>query len=353
MKPLKFTLFTVLFTLGLAVPLLTVEAEETIDVQACPGDYYDFIVGVRGEGTRFMTIRAAFTAGYCQFSDVMKLDDELDTLRENFRTAAFSCADTSAYKKEYQRILMEQYFVLNVRKVRSDVIDEQEAEQYDELNDAILDQLKTDMQELFVTKEKRVSKSVFNDYYASWVVKYEDRLEKYSQCDEGGFAELTSTWEDFVKTIKELSIDIEKPEPLSFKDNIQVDNDLDEAGDQLRDTGRSMINTWEYYKNLINLEKSEDVSPATIGDLSDSDEVFTFGTALEVLSQENTRSKIEAESAERMAKYRLLYGEGGAVAATDMQGILEYLNQITAETNTKDFPSILTGVSKVYDRQCN
>ncbi len=353
MKPLKITLFTLLFTVGLAAPLLSAEAEETIDVQSCPGDYYDFIVGARGEGTRFMTIRAAFTAGYCQFSDVMKLDDELDTLRDNFRTAAFSCADTSAYKKDYQRILMEQYFVLNVRKVRSDVVDEQEAEQYNELNDAILDQLKTEMKDLFVTKEKRVSESVFNDYYTSWAVKYEDRLEKYSQCDEGGFAELSSTWEDFTKTIKELSIDIDKPDKLSFKDNIQVDNDLDEAGDQLRDTGKSMINTWEYYKNLLTIENSENVSPATIKDLSDSEEVLTFGTALEVLAEENTRALIEAESAERMARYRLLYGEGGAVAATDMQGILEYMNQIIAETNAKDYPNILTDVSKVYDRQCN
>lgn len=344
-------LFAGLFLLGTFLPSLKTEAE-TLDVpQTCPFDYYGFIIDVRDENMRSQTIKAAFTMGYCQFYDIMALDDELDSLRENFRNAAFECADTSAYKKDYVRILLEQYFVANVQKNRSDVIREEEAALYAAKKEEILTALKNDMYQKFVVDTGKVTESTFNDYFDSWVQKYDDRIGDYSQCKEGGFAAIEESWLDFVETIQDLSIDIDNP-GLNFKDNIKVDNDLDEAADKFRDTGKSILNTWDYYKNLMTVEKTEVEEPAQVSDLDEAG-VFNFSTALEGLEADTVRATIEAESADRMAKYRLLYGEGGAAAATDMQSILEYLNQVISESNTKDLPGIINGASKVYDKQCD
>lgn len=329
------------------------QAASISDAATCPDDYYGFILTVRGETLRDQSIKEMFTMGYCQLSDIMALDDELDSLREGFRAAAFECADTSAYKKEYTRILLEQYFIRNIQKNRSDVIDVDEAAEYDAIKEERLTQLKNDMIELFVVDEGRLSESTLNDYFDNWVAKYEDRIGDYNQCEEGAWAELTVTWTDFVETIEELSVDIDTSNQVSFEDNVSVDNDLDSAAEDVRDTGKSFVDSWAFYKNLVGLGESEVEAPADVSDLSSSGDTYTFGTILEVLEKDTTRAVIESESAERMAKYKILYGEGGAVAATDMQGILEELNRITVESNTKDFPSIISNVAGIYDRQCN
>lgn len=329
------------------------QAASISDAATCPDDYYGFILTIRGETLRDQSIKDFFTMGYCQLSDIMELDDELDSLREGFRAAAFECADTSAYKEDYLRILLEQYFIRNIQKTRSDVIDVDEAAEYDAVKEERLTALKNDMIQLFVVDESRLSESTLNDYFDNWVAKYEDRIGDYNQCEEGAWAELTVTWNDFVETIEELSVDIDTSNQVSFEDNVSVDNDLDSAAEDVRDAGKSFVDSWGYFKNLVGLGEAEVEAPTDVSDLSSSGDTYTFGTILEVLEEDTTRAVIESESAERMAKYKILYGEGGAVAATDMQGILEELNRITIESNTKDFPGIITGVSKVYDRQCN
>lgn len=338
-----------LFLGGLMLPGLVTNAA-AVDGLTCSSEYYDFILNVRSENTREQFIQD-FRRGSCQLNDIRKLDDELDTVRENFRTAAFNCTDTSAYQKDYQRILMEQYFIRNVQQNRSDVIREKEAVELEAAKEAILDGLKTQMHSLFVVKEGRVTKGVFDDYFDSWVLKYEDRIGNYSRCEEGGFAEITETWNDFVKTLESLSVDVDTSRKNN--DNFTLDNDLDQEQEQLGEIGRSTINKWNYYKSLMGINKAEVEEAAQVSDFDGTGEVFTFGSALNILQSDTTRTIIESESAERLAKYKLLYGEGGAVAATDMQGVLQYMNQIISETNAKDFPGILTGVKGVYDKQCN
>lgn len=344
------SLISLTFLLGLALSLSVPERAEA--ALTCPDDYYGFILTVRSENTRQEGVKDVFTRSYCQLNDLMALDDELDSLRENFRAAAFDCADTTAYKEEYHRILMEQYFVRNVQKVRSDVISSSEGMSYELLRESILTALRNDMESVFVEEEQRVSAAIFDNYFDNWVAKYDDRITDYVFCEEGAWAELTTTWEDFVETIESLSIDIEVKK-IDFSDNISIDNDVDNELRDIGAEGRSVLNTWESYINLMSIETANVETPADIADIVDSGDSFTFGTAMEVLETDTTRAIIEAEGAERRARYRLLYGEGGAVASTDMQGIIAALNQIISETNTKDFPNVITGVSKVYDRQCN
>lgn len=364
-----------LFLSGLATPLLVAQAAtfgesaedfgeditesaedvaDSFDGLGCASEYYSFILTVRNEDTREQFIQD-FRRGFCQLNDIMKLDDELDTVRENFRSASFNCSDTAAYKEDYKRILMEQYFVRNVQQSRSDVIREKEAAAFNAAKDEVLTALKAQMKDIFVDGSNAYfSESDFNDYFDSWVLKYEDRIGNYNQCEEGGFAEIKDEWDDFMETINSLGegIDIDKGEPLSFKDNIKVDNDLDEGVDQVKDVGKSMLKSYEYYKNILNLGNVDVEAPVEVKDFSGSDSSYSFGTVLETIEKDNIRVIIEAESVERMSKYKLLYGEGGAVAATDMQGILQYMNQITSETNIKDFPNVLKDVEIVYDRQC-
>ncbi len=364
-----------LFLSGLVAPLLvaqgattresaedfgedvTESAEDLVDSfdgLGCASKYYSFILTVRNENTREQFVQD-FRRGFCQLNDIMELDDELDTVRENFRSAAFNCSDTAAYKEDYKRILMEQYFIRNVQKSRSDVIREKEAAAFDAAKEEVLTALKAEMKDIFVDGSNAYfSESDFNDTFDSWVLKYEDRIGNYNQCEEGGFAEIKDEWDDFMDTINSLGegLDIDEGDPLSFKDNRNVGTNFDQGVDQVKDIGKSVLKSYEYYKNILNLGNIDVEAPVEVGDFSGSGGSYSFGTVLETIEKDNIRVIIQSESVERMAKYKLLYGEGGAVAATDMQGILQYMNQITSETNIKDFPTILKDVEIVYDRQC-
>ena len=351
MKYTQNILFIFLFCIGVSLPLLA-SAATSSELTSCPDDYYSFILDVRSENTRKQTIKDFFTVGYCQLNDLMILDQELDDLRENFRAAAFNCSNTQSYKEDYQRILMEQYFVRNIQNTRSDIIREVDVKVLDGLKEEKLDRLKEEMTEIFVDKEERVSKGTFDDYFDSWTQKYDDRIANYNQCDEGAWAEVKETWDDFVETMDSMSIDVENP-GFDFNNNISIDNDLGEGVEDFDESVKPVINAWEYLKSLREQGEAKIENPATIEDLSSSGDTYSIVDSFDVLSQDELRYEIAVRTEDRLARYKLLYGEGGAVAATDMQRILEELNAVVNQSNTKDFPNILTGISMVYDKQCN
>lgn len=355
-KPHTFllSLFALLLGFGFTSFFVAdVEAEDdpTFSVQTCPNLYYNFIATVRSENTRSETVQDFFSMGYCQLSDIMALNDELDALQDQFRTAAFNCEDVSSYKEEYERILMEQYFVRHVQDTRSDVLNAVDVEQLEAQIDEKLEILKTEMIEVFVNQEKRVSENTLETYFENWTNKYEDSLAKYRECDEGAWAELGETWQDFVETIQDLSVTVEVDKGKSFKDivtpSVEVDADRDMTA-----FGSALKNAWEYVKSESEKRKNEIETPLQASDIKDSD-IVTFEQAFQALNEGASTYDLDTQSADRMGRYKVLYGMGGSVAATNMQSVLVQLNLILAEMNTKDLPSIATGASKVYDKQCN
>lgn len=357
MKPLSNSLLSLLaLSLGFLVPVFfssTVEAEDdpSLSVQTCPNRYYDFIATVRSEKTRSESIQDFFGMGYCQLSDIIALNDELDSLQDSYRSAAFNCEDVSSYQEEYQRILMEQYFVRHVQDSRSDVLNAVDVEQLEAQIEEKLEILRGEMIELFVIEEERISESELNDYFDNWTSKYEDSLAKYRECDEGAWAELGETWQDFVETIQDLNVTVEVDEGKSFKDIVTPSSDVD-ADRDMTAFGSALKNAWEYVQSEKSKRENELDTPLQVSDLQDSG-IVTFEEAFMNLSQSTSIYDFDTESADRMSRYKVLYGMGGSVAATNMDSILEQLNLILAEVNTKDLPSIATGASKIYDKQCN
>ena len=108
---------------------------------------------------------------------------------------------------------MEQYFIRNIQKIPSDVIGDAEVEKIKSEKSRKLDLLEGKMKEIFVVQENRTTKENFEAYYAEWKEKYDDSIIKYAHCDEGPWAELTTTWNDFIDKMKSIKI---KPEPVEF-----------------------------------------------------------------------------------------------------------------------------------------
>ncbi len=345
MKLKSFLLFG-LFLTGLALPfgLKPVQAESL----TCIDDYYGFILTVRSENSRSESITDMFSLGYCQLNDILDLDDELDQLKENFRTTAEACGSTSTYKKDYQRILMEMYFVRHLKE--GGVLNAVDEAALESLKEEKLATLKSTMEKIFVDDEARVDGPTFDSYFESWSAKYDDRIADYRKCEEGPWAELTSTWTDFVQKIKDLDFTVKTDDGKSIQEILTPDTGSTEQ--DMTALGNSLKNAWEFLKGEEERRKAEIPSPQSVSDVGNQGGSITVDQALDALNSSLKDYSLEERSAERLASYSQLYGAGGSVQATNLQSIMTQLNAVLQEANNKDLPSIAANAAKVSDKQC-
>lgn len=350
---MKLKALSIAVTVGLLGLLWTTPQTPTAQavIATCPGDYYGFIFTAQSVKTSTQGLFDFIKLGFCQLSDIMALKDQLDQVRDSMRTAANSCEDTSAYKTQYTELLMEEYFVRNIQKNPSDVINEVDREKLKALKQVKLDSLETEMKALFVTKEHRTDETTFKTYFDGWASKYDDRIANYAFCEEGPYAELTATVQKFVDDMKKLSINV-KTSGYSFSAVPKVTG-LDKAKKDMSTMGQSIKNSWSFVKEKEELLMAA-IHPATTpDDLSKSDKPMSFQEVWNALDGSDQDVTFQTNAAQRMANYEILYGAGSGVAATNMQSIVIYMNQIIDESNIKDFPKITAGAAKVYAKQCN
>ncbi len=344
---LKLSFLFVLFFIGLALPFFFSPVQA--DGFTClDEDYYPFILNVRSENSRSESVKDIFSLGYCQLYDIMALDDELDSVRDNLRTTASACGSTASLKKDYERILMEMYFVRHLQE--QGVINEVDAEVLESLKDQKLATLKASMKKIFVDEEDRVDKDTFSSYFDSWSAKYDDRIADYRDCEEGPWAELTTTWTDFVQDIKDLDFSVEVDDGKSFKEIVTPD--LGDTKKNMTDLGNSLKDAWEYLKGEEERRKTEIEDPKTVSDVGSTGGSISIDQALQTLNASMETYDLEKHSVERLSMYSKLYGAGGSIQSTNLQSIMVELNTILEEVNTKDLPSIAANSAKVSDKQC-
>ncbi len=327
---MKKIIFSLLLFTGILIPAPAEAAE------SCISDYYSFILRVRSENTRNEYFKDFATLGYCQVNDMIEINDGLDQLRDTFRTAASNCEDTSQYKEKYNELLMEAYFIRNIQKTPSDVIDDDEVDKITAQKASKLTRLRREMQKIFVTEEARATEDELNAYFDKWSSKYDDKIVKYAACDEGPWAELTGTWNKFIETMKSIKI---KP-------------DKQEYTPPSTDIWRANIskNIVDYY-NKFKEDRVEKISDKkTVGEAVSS--AGTFVDVYDLLNQSAHTYDTEMDSAERMARYQILYGEGGARVSSDFQTLMKELNKIIQTTNNVEFKEIKKRVGQVESKQC-
>lgn len=316
----------------------------------CVQNYYRFIFNVRSENTRQQGVKDAFTLSVCQLNDIFALDDELDQIRADFRRDATFCEDTSAYEKDYIRILMEMYFVRNVQPKSPGVLKEEDYEKIQNNRQGILDDLYAEMFQTFVIEESRVSSNTFKTYFEGWSLKYEEKIGSYARCEQGAWAELQETLDGFSETLGEIKVDVDKYERdtglFDFKERVQASTDEDT---------QNLFNAIKSFsfKKKTQEDAVAELEPAlTVQDFTSAGGL-RLDQALDELESSELRFLIEARGAERMARYEKEYGEASAVTTTQIQNILKESNRTVETANIKHFPAIKSSLAKIYDRQCN
>ena len=232
---------------------------------------------------------------------------------------------------------MEHYFVRHVQDVTSDVIDESELEKIEEQKPQILESLHDEMYQLFVIQKAQVSEKNFETYFEAWTSEYDEKIGNYANCEDGPWAELGETIDDFKETLSNLSVDAEDEEPEVQEEKPSFRTDIAK-------------NVQEFYKKFLWEEEIKVEDELNVDEAAEKSGSI-LGT-FELLENDDERFEMDTASAERLARYKILYGEGGAKVSDSLQGVVNSLNEVIAETNTKNFPEITSKARSIYEKQC-
>jgi hypothetical protein len=361
----KIISLLLLFALGMAmsVPLgfaAEEEAEEDknkiVITNANPGDYFQFMFNTRsrnGTGQIFKDI----TRSRCQLRDILALDDELDTTRDSLRSAAFQGKKTTDLKLKYRAILMEMYFVRNIQKTPSGLLNKRDIQKIEDGQEKNLDALETEMVKVFVTDQKWLSSErQLSSYFDEWEHKYAEKiLNNYVRCENSPWAEITKTWNEFLDNMNNLEIKVEKYDGKPFGlDNFNFDPEFDTNFDDI-----TVFDKLEPLFPYDNFEKSQSESqkdidiPLSIEEVAKSSSRPTFESVLETLAENELNYQIELDYAMRKARFEILYGAGGALPAQNLDKIVSELNNLIQRNNVADFPYIQDSIDTIYGKQCS
>lgn len=366
MMRLKHFIFLSCLSLGVLVPLLSAPARGAnleSATQVCLNDYYSFVLSVRTDEMRRAYFTDMFTMSYCQINDVLPLYDEYEAIKDDFRADSSRCGMVDDYEgtiAEYQfemkRILLEVYFIRNVKVTARNTT---EIESIEARTETVLKTLKEDMEAKFITDEQMVTQKEFDIMFAAWTSQYEDTILSYSACNEGPLVELSESWTNFQETLNSLDFEIDKPERKGFWNVVKPDVDASGVADGFNEGVQSVTDSWNKFMDNFRhgeetkseQEKEDEEKSAEQG--STPAEPLTFDDYFEELTDDTSTDDVYEASNRRMSEYELLYGEVGAVTTTRSVIILDQINQTVINNNVKDFPAILEALDDIYGKQCS
>lgn len=374
----KFTSLLLLFSLVFMPGHIAMAEDEedgpTLQTGCIVTDYLPFILnevsypGDRDEGiesSRLAYVTDIWKLSYCQVLDVLELYDELEALRDAFRSSAAACADTSEYKERYKQIMLELYFIRRVQPISSGLLREYDLHNLEEREEETLIQLEKEMVEMFAEKEGYISEGELRLLFDGFVAKYEDKIANYRKCDDGPWAQLQEPFVSFVETLKELQEFGQDLEVPNYKEIYSMDTLKGGEGGgfnfepKINDGGivNAVQNTFDYFKARKKQKKDEIEQPTTAAGATKDPETgesttVTIDEALAIIEGSEVNYASKDRHADRLAAYEILYGQGGAQAASDMAGIVNAMNGIIEHSNTVDLPQITIGATKIYDKQC-
>lgn len=378
MKPMKKIASSLLLFGLLFFPFQNVHAEDDVFTGGCiTSDYLDFVINnvhYKGnkdlgiESSRLAYITDIWQLSYCQVLDVLELYDELESLRDAYRGAAAACSNTAEYKERYKEIMLELYFIRRIQPAAPGLLRQYDIANLEARQEAELIRLEEEMVDLFVNDQDYIDEGVLRLYFDELAKKYEDKIANYRKCDEGPWAQVQEPFVSFVETMKELQEFGQDLEVPNYKEIYSMDTLKGGEGGGLQGVVKindgGITNTVQeafgYFKTRREQKQSELEQPIDVADLggietsesSSSSSTFTIEEALQTIESSEVNYATKDRHNDRLASYQVLYGQGGAQAATDLAGIVSVMNATVEHSNTVDFPQITVGATKIYDKQC-
>ena len=323
----------------------------------CPDDYYSYILDVQDEVIRWELIHDFITTSTCQLNDILILMEELEDLKDDFRSAAMACEYTADYKAKYLKLTLEIYYVRHLYNFKENIFPTANEEEVQAHTQELLDNVEADMIQKFVNEDELLSEDLLNLYFAEWSEKYAEKITGYAFCSEGPWGQVAETWNDTIEDMKSTKQAIEDIKEalhsgfLPTGDLFQVDLEDPKGFDEIQNLQPMIHGIYDYFKALKELGKSEIEGPETPASLSGSSS--SLNDAFMILQNSELLYNLDLEYQSRKDEYTILYGEAGAKVSSNLEGMVADWTLTIHEANTVHLPQILELLEGMSDRQCN
>lgn len=263
-----------------------------------------------------------FTKNMCLLTDIFEVDDEVDELQQAIRSSYYSCnlEDMTELETEYKKARMELYFLRNLIYLDPKTINSMELDEVVFDIETYVDLvLIYDMYTMYVEEKGWIDDVPFIEHYDYLKDKYVDQIPDYLSCTDNAWQEVVDKVEELKEVFESL-----KPDPDKEKEPL-IPEDFEMAKPSVKFTP-SMSFESEFVKSIAQFvgvvaevqteffkqgltasgEPKEDEESVAIQESMNIVDLFDYYV------EDAGRYDTEVVKAELLAKYKLLYGQGGA-----------------------------------------
>ena len=320
------------------------------EAASCSSEYRSFMKNSQTERERNQEIKGAFQMNACQWNDYSAVDDQLDTVKEQFKAKAAACEDSSEEQETIHALIMERRFVREVVNKKADYPSAADEETVRDFVDQRLESLQSSFESIYVTDKQWVTEGELSSLFTTWGQRYSDRIPQYANCKEGPFVQVTESWNQLKASIQSLKA-------LFTKKGAPSSPDADKSANLHENQGEvkaAQVNPFEVTGDVYESLKAREVDdPLSIQDAVSQSSNLRFDTVLNTLESSQTERNLQLESVDRMARYTLLYGTNGAAAGTDLQNLVNQMSIAVEGMTLNDLPAIESQLEVIYGKQCD
>ncbi len=318
--------------------------------ESCLGTYRSFMKSSQNERERNQEIRGAFQMNACQWNDYSSVTDQLETVKNQFKTKAAACDNSIEEQTTVHELIMERRFIREVVNKKADYPSGAEEDEVQKFLDDRISNLQKSFETTYVTDRNWLSSQELGDLFAGWKERYSERIPQYANCKEGPFVEVTNSW-------NKLKASIESLKALFAKKKTVDDLEADEPTTRHENEGEVkhfQVNPLNVQGDVYESLKAERVeAPLSLQDAVQASSSPRFDAVLDSLATGETERALQLESVDRLARYTLLYGTNGAALGTDLQNTVAQMNTLVQTMTTSDLPTIENQLQVIYGKQCN
>jgi len=280
-----------------------------------------------------------FTKNRCQQDMLLAMYDELSTLADNVTSRYESCDSEGGHMAgvDYIKKKFEIEYFRKILEVNLGGASEEELEEYQLLLEENLDKINQSLINKYVVKKEWLSIETANELLEEYEKKYVANLGKYTGCSEGGWQEVSEKWQEIQDKFASLS-------PGGDEDASELDKARAEQAKKKKGKGKKTskdANKQGAFKKFLSerfQKRIEVETPPTINEIAS--DIKSFQNVYDAVNTENTKYELSLTTSDKLAEYKILYGE---VSASSTEGLVDQirdLNFTLTHTASTSIPNI-------------
>lgn len=346
----KLTIFILILLLLSSVQsnAQTSEGEEIIRCGEAAAMYLRIRAPFRGLYNFDEYFKDLFKRSTCQLNDIDDVRSELKNQQALLRQHLEHCAEPEVIKQDriqMYKLEAQLFYVRNFIDSETGIPIKR-------------NKVREELIQLFAHDLKIMDETTANKYVDEFDKRYKDRTKKYKNCKED------LTFKDLKKKAKELVRTVSVFHDAKDEWKRQEEQRKREKAEKETEKPGVKKSTWQavkdHLKESVEFEINKVEPKRALKDiwadfkklLPEGVKTPTLQQAAQLLEQEEAKVRFLLDSADKKARYKVLYGESGDKIVDDLLRKLEETNQVIQQTYIQDLPQLQKCAKAVNAKQC-